>query len=92
MKLNKFWSLKFHNVTQRGAISAAPLKVVCGVTHMRQQVKEGVATERAHRQGHEEGEQELEAGLFEDGHENDAQQGQQADDGDGHKAPDPDPH
>lgn len=57
---------------------------------MRQQVKESVATERAHCQGHQEGEQELEAGLLKDGHKNNTQQRQQADDGDGHKAPDPD--
>lgn len=59
---------------------------------MRQQVEERVATERAHCQRHQEGEQELEAGLFEDGNQDYAQQRQQADDGDGHKAPDPDPH
>lgn len=58
---------------------------------MRQQVKEGIAAERAHCQGHQEGEQELEAGLLEDGDEHDAQQGQQADDGDGHKTPQPNP-
>lgn len=59
---------------------------------MRHQVEESVSTERAHRQGHQEGEQELEAGLVEDGNENDAQQRQQADDGDGHEAPHPGPH
>lgn len=61
-------------------------------THVRQQVKEGVAAERAHRQGHQEGEQELEAGLPEDGDEHHAQQRQQADDGDGHKARQPHNH
>lgn len=55
-------------------------------------MEESVAAQRAHRQRHQEGEQELEAGLFEDGHEHHAEQRQQADDGDGHEAPDPDPH
>ncbi len=41
---------------------------------MGQQMKEGVATERAHRQRHQEGEQELEAGLVEDGYEHHTQQ------------------
>lgn len=59
---------------------------------MRQQVKEGVAAEGAHGQRHQEGEQELEAGLIEDGHQDHPQQRQQADDGDGHKAPHPGPH
>lgn len=56
---------------------------------MRHQVKQGVTAKRAHRQGHQEGEQELEAGLVEDGDEHYAQQRQQADDGDGHKARQP---
>lgn len=52
-------------------------------------MKESVAAERAHCQRHQEGEQELEAGLLEDGYEDHAQQRQQADDGDGHKTPQP---
>ena len=59
---------------------------------MGEQVKQSVATERAHCQRHQEGEQELEAALVDDGHEHHAQQRQQADDGDGHEAPDPDHH
>lgn len=55
-------------------------------------MKKSVAAERAHCQRHQEGEQELEAGLVEDGDEDHTQQRQKADDGDGHKAPDPDPH
>lgn len=55
-------------------------------------MKEGVAAEGAHGQRHQEGEQELEAGLIEDGHQDHPQQRQQADDGDGHKAPHPGPH
>lgn len=59
---------------------------------MRQQVKERVATERAHCQRHQEREQELEAGLLKNWNQNHTKQRQQADDGDGHKAPHPDPH
>lgn len=55
-------------------------------------MEEGIAAQRAHCQSHQKGEQELEAGLIEDGHQNDAQQRQQADHGDGHKAPHPDPY
>lgn len=54
-------------------------------------MEEGIAAQRAHCQRHQEGEQELEAGLIEDGHQHDSQQGQQADHGDGHEAPHPDP-
>lgn len=54
-------------------------------------MEKGIAAQRAHCQRHQEGEQELEAGLIEDGHQHDAQEGQQADHGDGHKAPHPDP-
>lgn len=54
-------------------------------------MKEGIATQRAHCQCHQEGEQKLEAGLIKDGHQHHAQQGQQADHGDGHEAPHPDP-
>lgn len=60
-------------------------------THVRQQVEESVAAERAHGQRHQEGEQEFEAGLVEDGYEHHAQQREQADDSDGHKAPQPNP-
>ena len=59
---------------------------------MRQQVKKRVAAESAHCQRHQEGEEELEAWLVEDGHQNHTQQGQQADNGDGHEAPNPYPH
>lgn len=59
---------------------------------MWQQVEQGVSAERAHSQGNQEGEQELEAALVEDGHQYYTQQGQQADNGDGDKAPHPDPH
>lgn len=55
-------------------------------------MKKSVTTERAHCQRYQKGEQELEARLLEDGHEYDPQQRQQADDGDGHKSPNPDPH
>ena len=55
-------------------------------------MEEGVAAERAHCQRHQEGEQELEAGLVEDGYEHHTQQRQQADDGDGHETPQPNPH
>lgn len=55
-------------------------------------MEEGVATQGAHCESHQEGEQELEAGLFEEGDEHHAQQGQQADDGDGHETPEPHPH
>lgn len=61
-------------------------------THVWQQMKEGIAAQCAHCQGHKKGEQELEAGLVEDGHEHHTQQGQQADDGDGYEAPHPYPH
>lgn len=59
---------------------------------MRQQMKESITAERANRQRHQEGEQELEAGLLEDGDENHADKREQADDGDGDEARDPDPH
>lgn len=52
-------------------------------------MQQGVAAERAYRQSHQEGEQELEAGLVEDGDQHHAQQRQQADDGDGHEARQP---
>lgn len=55
-------------------------------------MKESVATERAHCQRHQEGEQKFETGLVEYGYEHHAQQRQQADDGDGHKTPQPHPH
>jgi len=55
-------------------------------------MKESVATERAHCQRHQEGEQVFEAGLFENGYKDHAEQRQQTDDGDGNEAPDPDPH
>lgn len=55
-------------------------------------MEESVAAERAHCQSHQEGEQELEAGLLEDWYEHHTQQRQQADDGDGHKTPQPHPH
>lgn len=58
-------------------------------THMGQQVEQGVAAQGAHGQRHQEGEQELEAGLVDDGHQHHAQQRQQADDGDGDEAPQP---
>jgi len=48
-------------------------------THVGQQVEQGVAAQRAHGQRHQEGEQKLEEGLVEDGHQDHAQQGQQAD-------------
>lgn len=54
-------------------------------------MEESVAAERAHCQRHQEGEQELEAGLLEDWYEHHTQQRQQADDGDGHKPPQPHP-
>lgn len=38
-------------------------------THMWQQVEQGVSAERAHSQGNQECEQELEAALVEDGHQ-----------------------
>lgn len=56
---------------------------------MREQVEEGITTEGAYRQSHQEGEQEFEAGLPEEGYEHHAQQRQQADDGDGNKTPEP---
>lgn len=55
-------------------------------------MEEGVTTEGAHREGHQESEQEFEAGLLEEGHQHHAQQRQQADDGDGHKPPEPHQH
>lgn len=54
-------------------------------------MEESVATERAHCQRHQESQEKLEAGLFEDRYEYHAQQRQEADDGDGHKTPQPDP-
>lgn len=54
-------------------------------------MKKSVTAQRAHCQRHQESEEELEAGLIEDGHQHDTQQGQQADHGDGHEAPHPDP-
>lgn len=55
-------------------------------------MEESVAAERTHCQRHQKGEQELEAGLLEDWYEHHTQQRQQADDGDGHKAPQPHLH
>lgn len=55
-------------------------------------MEESITTERAHCQRHQESEQKLEAGLFENRYEYHTQQRQEADDGDGHKTPQPDPH
>lgn len=55
-------------------------------------MQESVAAERAHCQSHQEGEQELETGLVQDGDQHHPEQRQQADDGDGDEATDPHPH
>lgn len=56
---------------------------------MRNEVQEGVAAQRSHGQRHQEAEQELEEDSVHERDEEDAQQGQRADDGDGDEAADP---
>lgn len=53
------------------------------------EMKEGVAAERADGQRHQEGEQKLEEDVAHQRDEDDAEQRQQADDGDGDEAADP---
>lgn len=52
-------------------------------------MKEGVAAQRADGQRHQEAEEELEEDLVHERDEHDAEQRQQADDGDGDDAADP---
>lgn len=59
------------------------------ISYMGQQMKKGISTHCPDSQRDEEGEKEFEASLVDDGNQNDAQQGQQADDGDGDDAADP---
>lgn len=58
-------------------------------THVRDEVEEGVAAQRADRQRHQEAEEELEEDPVHERDEDDPDQGQQADDGDGGDAADP---
>lgn len=58
-------------------------------THVWNEVQEGISTEGSHRQGHKEAEQKLEEDSIHQRDQDDTQQGQQTDDGDGDKAPDP---
>lgn len=60
-----------------------------GVTHVGDEVQEGIAAQRAHSQGHQEAEQELEEDPVHERDEDHAQQRQQADDGDGEEAAGP---
>lgn len=53
------------------------------------EVQQGVAAQRAHGQRHQEAEQELEEDLPHERHEDDAEQREQADDGDGDEAAQP---
>lgn len=56
---------------------------------MGQQMKKGIPTHCPHSQCHKEGEEEFEASLVDDGNQNHAQQGKQANDGDRDDATDP---
>lgn len=58
-------------------------------THVWDEVKQGVAAQRAHRQRHQEAEQELEEDFAHERDEDDAEQREQADDGDGDEAAQP---
>lgn len=52
-------------------------------------MKKGISTHRPYSQRHKEGEEEFEASLVDDGYQDHAQQGEQADDSDGDDAADP---
>lgn len=52
-------------------------------------MKEGVAAQRADSQRHQEAEEEVEENFVHERDEDDAEQGEQADDGDGDEAADP---
>lgn len=56
---------------------------------MGDEVQEGVAAQRAHGQRHQEAEEELEENFVHERDEDDAEQRQQADDGDGEEPADP---
>ena len=58
-------------------------------THVRDEVQEGVAAQRADGQRHQEAEEELEEDSVHERDEDDAEQRQHADDGDGEEAADP---
>lgn len=59
------------------------------ISYMGQQMKKGISTHCSYSQRDEEGEKEFEASLVDDGNQNHAQQGEQADDSDGDDAADP---
>lgn len=59
------------------------------VTHVGEEVQEGVPTQSAHSQRHQEAEEELEEDSVHERDEDDAEQGQQTDDGDGQEPTDP---
>lgn len=52
-------------------------------------MKEGIAAQRADSQRHQEAEEEVEENFVHERDEDDAEQGEQADDGDGDEAADP---
>lgn len=59
------------------------------LTHVGDEVQEGVATKRADSQRHQEAKEELEENSVHERDEDDAQQREQADDGDGDEPADP---
>lgn len=72
-----------------GRRAAIWMKFLCYRTHMGDEMKEGVAAQRADGQRHQEAEEELEENSVHERDEDDAQQREQADDRDGDEAADP---
>lgn len=68
-----------------------PVDILCRpeLTHVGDEVQEGVAAQRADGQRHQEAEEELEENFVKEWDEEDPDQCQQADDGDRDKAADP---
>lgn len=71
----------------RGNLSCKRLDVA--KTHVGDEMKEGVAAQRADSQRHQEAEEELEENSVHERDEDDAEQGEQADDRDGDEPADP---
>lgn len=62
---------------------------MAAVTHVRDEMQEGVAAQRADGERHQEAEEELEENSVHERDEDDSDQREQADDGDGQKPADP---
>lgn len=81
-------SLGFFPDSER-TTKTAGAKLHPSLTHVWDEVQKGVTTQCAHGQGNQEAQQELEEVVAHQGDEDDAQQRQQADDGNGDKAAHP---